>query len=451
MIRAALPSAPKEQQYDVGLGAHILNGEAVFNTGNEIIRFQPNKKNSHIIALNSQGFNLDVDPNLSEREAVANMLKIVNLGSDAGRVIFSHSLLYVKRKVYEVAWRSPVCSLFFYDGTGQSKTTYVTFLTQLHNRIRGIESPTRLNASIAAAEEILYEKSDCTVVFDDLVPSDFHETKSKQEKLLLGITRIIGDGIGRARMNGKKVKNRKPSVGVVFTGEYLIGEGSDAARLLPLQFTTPIDDVKFKECQNKPLVVSTFYRFYIKWYIANFDMIKTLLEGWWDKYTRIDMHVHKRLRETHFFINSAYKLFMRYCVEKGFTTSEKANEAHRSFEDFLTKLVRMQNERVKLKRNNTANDENIFEFIRKLYKSKSFNLAKNVKRLHGCDGLKYNGMLCLCSDKLLQKIRDEFPDAKYSDIKHSLISKNALKLDREGKNYKIGNTRFCAIYLRKLD
>jgi len=57
--------------------------------------------------------------------------------------------------------------------------------------------------------------------------------------MLVDITRIIGDKSGRARMKGNEVMSKKPECGVILTGEYLIGTGSTAARLLPIKFTTP--------------------------------------------------------------------------------------------------------------------------------------------------------------------------------------------------------------------
>ena len=56
--------------------------------------------------------------------------------------------------------------------TGEKKTTFASFLTQLHDRDKGITRPTRLNTTTAAFEAILYEKSDCVVVLDDLFPAD---------------------------------------------------------------------------------------------------------------------------------------------------------------------------------------------------------------------------------------------------------------------------------------
>ena len=62
---------------------------------------------------------------------------------------------------------------------------------------------------------------------------------------------------------------KTPRCGVLFTGEYLIGTGSDAARLFPVEMQQP-DGVKLKYFQDRPLVISTFYYFYISWFVSHY-------------------------------------------------------------------------------------------------------------------------------------------------------------------------------------
>lgn len=456
LIRAELPYVPKETQYRVNhLGTSIIDGKTVFNTGGDLIRSPLDVESKTSIVLEPSKYNLDIDTNLSERDAVSEMMKIVLLSPDAGQVIFSHSLLYLMRKAYESAWKSPCCILFLYSYTGTKKTTLSAFLTQLHNRADGIYEPMRLNSSVPAAEAIIYEKSDCVIVLDDLFPVRFRDMKMLQEKTLLEITRVIADGVGRGRMRGNQVLKRTPTCGVIFTGEYLVGYGSDAARLLPIKFTTPVDIVKLKECQDKPLVVSTFYYFYIKWYIENYYEIIAQLKLLWRKYQMTDLRVHDRLRETHFFLSTAYRLFLQYCAERGFTTTEKAQSHHQGFEKLLTGLVREQNERVNQGSANTEIDAvDPYKLICTLYKSDGFTLAKNKKRfdndLEKYDGLIHDKLLCLRSEKLIEKFKNMGYSTSLSDLRHSLIAKGALWLDGEGKNKKIGQLRVVGIHIDKL-
>jgi hypothetical protein len=454
-IRAQLPGAPKETIVHIGrIGAHLIGDTLVFNTGGGIVRPPPVSEGNPTIIAEPSEYRMDIDPHLSERDAIAEMMNIVRLSPDAGRVIFAHSLLYLMRKAYEGAWKSPCCILFLYGYTGTKKTTFSSFMTQLHNRSDGIEDPPRLNASIPAAEAILYKKSDCVIVLDDLFPSRFRDMKVQQEKTFIEITRIIADGVGRGRMRGKQVSLGIPTCGVIFTGEYLIGTGSDAARLLPIQLTTPIDDVELGKCQAKPLVVSTFAHYFIAWYVENFVSIQALLKQWWGEYQNLDIGVHGRLWETHFFLSTAYRLFLKYCVDKDIIADQDEGHHHRSFVELLTRLVKAQHERVKQGDSNSPSTVDAFKLIRSLYKSDSLRLAKNRRRFDETpekyDGLIHKGLLCLRGEQLLARLKRMGYAHTLSDVRNALISKEALYLDSEGKNKKLGNKRVYGIYLKKL-
>ena len=457
IIRSELPNAPKQTQYHIKrLGTHTIDGEPVYNTGGDLIRCPSVTKNGANILVVPQNYKLDIDQNLDESEAAAEMMKLVSLSPDVGRVIFSHLLLYIMRKTYKETVIAPCCSLFLYGGSGQFKTTYATFLTQIHNRSKDILKPDRLNASIPAAIELIYQKSDCVVVLDDLCPRDSKKNMAQQEETLLEIARVIADGTRPARIRGRHAVPRKepPSCGVLFTGEYLIGTGSDAARLLPIKLTTPIDKVKLSECQAKPLVVSTFFHYFIEWYIENYSTIQDLLKKWWEKYTQTDLGVHRRLQETHFFLNTANKIFLQYCMEKGLTSSEKASIHHQSFENLLNYLIRAQDVRVKQEINSKPNNVDLFEILCALYKNGDFHVAKNRKRFNSSpskyDGLIHNELLCFQSASLIAILKKKGYTYSCADISRSLRARDALKLDSEGKNFKIGKTRFYGIYLRKL-
>jgi hypothetical protein len=464
-IRTALPDAPEKvtQNKISRLGTHIIRDEPMYHTGRVLIRAgpPPDPGDRPDIVAESSEYKIDIDPTLSETEAIAEMVNAVSLSPDVGRVVLAHSLLSMMREVYKAAWRPPRCSLFIFTESGQLKTMYTSYLSQLHNRAEGIAEPTRLDATTAAAEAIIFEKSDCAVILDDLFPSKHRDKKDQQEKTLVDILRIIGDGVGRAKMDGKQISKGTPTVGVIFTGEYLIvSASSDAARMLPVQSSVPIDDAKLRECLSRPLALSTFYHFFITWYIENYADIKSLLEEWWDKYTRKDMGIHRRLKETHFFLNSAFKLFLRYCAEKTAMPYENEIRHARSFEDLVTKLVREQAARVKqLATPGTDEKADIFKLVCKWHQEKFFKLLKERdvkpldelgKRLKGYDGFKYNGLLCLEPDRLLKMVQTVIPTATVADVSRALRAKGALKLDGANKNYKVGNRRYYGIYPSKL-
>ncbi len=455
IIGSALYSVPVAKQYHISrLGAHIVEDVPLFCTGNQLV-WPLGIEQKPDVAFEPLPDRLVIDlERYSERQAVTGMLQVVNLSPDAGNVIFSQCLLSVLRAAYLDICVTPRCIVFIVGKTGLKKTTYAAFQTQLYNRDKGIEHPMRLNASCAAAETILYEKSDCAVVLDDLFPANSSETKRNQEKTLIELTRIVGDSSGRARMSGNQVVARQPRCGVIVTGEYLIGTGSDAARLLPVKFSTPIDPVKLHQCQKEPLLLSTFYHYFITWFISHYHEIRDLLAKWLTEYRKVNFGIHARLQETFFCLSTAYKLFLTYCTEKKFISPEQAHLQNSSFQDLLTALVKAQNERATLSEDSKQDKVDYLELIRTLFKSDSFRLADSVGQLkEKHDGLIYNDRLCLRSAKLMKKIHQFVSTASLDDVVSALIAKEALMRGKEKRSIQISGCngkRFFAIPLKKL-
>jgi hypothetical protein len=345
-VRNALQDTQFKKQYVLDkLGTQTINGQVVFCTGGGVIMPLAGIGNNAEVVVENTPHNLDVDTSMLEIDSITEMMELLGLVPNAGQILFAHSALYAMRKAYEVAWKSPCCSIFIYGASGTMKTTFSAFLTQIYDRKKGILSPPRLNASIAGAVKILYEKNDTVVVLDDLFPASDKATKRSQEETLIEITRIVGDGIEPVRMRGHKVAKAPPTCGVVFTGEYLIGTGSDAARLLPVEMTSP-NGTLLKRFQDNPLMVSTFYRNFIRWFIDNYDEIVKYIRQWRDAYQNTNLGVHERLKETHFFLNSAYALLLQYCSDKKALSASDTETLHNAFLGLLNDLVNVQNQRV---------------------------------------------------------------------------------------------------------
>lgn len=454
IIKVNLTNIPEEPaQYRISRnGTYIIEGVPVFYTGGELIS-PPGKMKPDVMLKQTFG-RLVSDPELSEQQAVAGMVKINNLTPEAGKLIFAHSLLNVIRHVYISIGLIPCCILFLLGDTGTQKTTYANFQTYLYNRDKPIPKPQRLNASISAAEAIISQNSDRTVILDDLFPTT-GATKRKQEETLEELVRIVGDNSGRARMKGDKVVVKNPRSGVIVTGEYLLNcTGSTAARLLPVKFITPIDWEKFDDCQREPLVLPTFYRYFITWYITEYFDIQDYLTKWLTESRSEKLGVHARLQETFFCLESTYRLFLNYCVEKGFTTLKNAEKEYTSFKSFLFELVKEQDGRVNQKNESENNTTDYLGLIRSMYKSKQFCLAKSKEKFNKekHDGFEYGDCLCLRGENLLEKINKLIPTAKKKDVICALLSQKALKVGKNRSIQIIGTNgiRFYAIKLKKL-
>jgi hypothetical protein len=377
---------------------------------------------------------------------------IVDLSPEAGSIIFAQTLLYIMREAFVDIGIPPRCCVFLYGKTGLKKTTYAVFQTQLYNREKQLEHPTRLNASVPAAVRLLKQNSNCVRVLDDLFPSQNAEILRQQEKTMGEILRFIGDGIEPARMNGQNVAKAQPRCGVLFTGEYYKGAGSDAARLLPVKMTIPIDDGKLGDCQNEPFILSTFYSYFIAWYVTNFDEIRNVLKEWLAKYRNTVTEVHARLQETHFCLEAAFKLFLMYREEKKFITPEVSMEQYDVFYRRLRAIVHEQNARVNQGSLGAPTQVDYLALIRSLFRSGQFKLVNCGHQfsdvLH--DGVLENDYLALRREKLMAIIRTKYPAADFSDVLKDLKAHNALKTGKDATPMQVWGTGGLRFYKIKL-
>jgi hypothetical protein len=443
LIRLLCRDVPEEKTSVIGhFGAYFVGKELVFYDGNRSIWREGLKKTPEVILYPLSDTRLVVDPDCSEQEADAGMMRIMDLSPEAGTIIFAQNLLYVMREAFVDVGVIPRCCIFLHGKTGLKKTTYAVFQSQLNNRDRPLEHPTRLNASIPAAVCLLKQIRNRVKVLDDLFPSQDAEIFRQQEKLLYEILRFIGDGIEPARMKGQNVAKAQPRCGVLFTGEYCIGTGSDAARLLPVKMTIPIDNGKLADCQREPLILSTFYNYFIAWYVTNFDEICSQLKVWLAKYRNAVTEVHARLQETHFCLEAAFKLFLMYREEKKFITSDVLKEQYDVFYQRLRSIVREQNARVNREGINTPTQVDYLSLIRSLLRSSRFTLVYSgcqfIEGLH--DGVLENDYLSLRRDKLMAIIHTQCPAADFSDVLKDLKARNALKIGKDATSMQIGGS-----------
>ena len=442
------------------LGGQYVDDVPVFHHGDGLIL--PNgltdRDAPDIIFKPVPNKRLAVDPDYTEEQAVFGMRRIVDLSYEAGRILFAHMLLYVMRAAFVTAGIVPKVLVYLFGKTGIKKTTYAQWQTQLYNRDVPLEPLVRLNASIPAAVNLLYENADCVTVLDDLFPARDKDIHRKQEQTLLELTRVIGDGIEPARMRGWKVAKKPPKQGVLVTGEYYIGSGSDGARHLPVHMTIPIDNDKMTVCQQEPLMLSTFYSYFIKWYITNFDDVVDLIKRWFAVSSGTKTGVHARLQNTQFCLEASYKLFLTYCADKGFITRDTSREEYESFYNQLRAIILEQNTRA----NQIVGDApklqiDYLAILRLMYRDKHFNLADSVKRFdkYVHDGVIYRDCLYLRRDGLMDRILAYEPAADFDDLVSYLKWHQALKTGKDSKKsihlHGGGHgLRFYAIRLAKL-
>lgn len=449
IVRQQLPNVPSIDVFQLDrLGVEKINGEVVFCAGDKVIRASPDSISSTKIESLVEDFRLDIDPSLSEAEATCEIFDLMALSPNSMRVILLQVLVYLMRQAYVDAEKEPRICLFLYGRTGTQKTTIASFMTQIYNRSSGISSPKRLNASIPAAVKIVSDACDEVVVLDDLFPTENCSIRRQQEETLIEITRHIGDGTVPARIKGKEVTKKAPRCGVLFTGEYLIGTGSDAARLLSVEMQQP-DGEKLKYFQDRPLVISTFYYFYLKWFISHYDDIVQFLKEWLGYYRTIDLGVHARLQETHFFLNTAYIMLLNYCRERQMLSEENVMRLEKAFLKLLLTLVRQQDQRVKENMQKGEDYPDYIARLRLLYRSNNFQIAPCVNdyQQQQHDGILYRKRLYLRRECLERC----FPNENIDYILEQLVNQGVLETGKESRTKQISRLKGLRFYVLRMD
>jgi len=458
-IRSALDKAPVETVYHIkDLGIHHIEGNVIFCAGCGFI-LAPSAKVKSTLELGEFAQALAVDKaRYSEHAAFDGMMSAIRLSPDSGRTIFAHTLSGIMRTVYAEAGIEPRTVLQVVAKTSHLKTTFVTFLSQIYNRDAGIRPQARLNSTLPFIEEILHEYRDAVVVVDDAHPADnAPKIVRDNEATLEEITRRVGDGIGRGRKKGNAQVMLKPRCNVIVPAEYPYGQGSTAARTLVVELSEQISDTKLHECQCEPLLVSTFYSYYICWYVANYYEIRDILKAWLNEFRGAGIpDVLRRLNEAYLCLHTTFALFLQYAFEKGFITSEEAEDTLGSFQHLLIKLIYNQNERAEQHESDRPREVSYLDRIRSMYAHGRFKLADSADLYaHGAhDGFIHRECLCLNPTRLTELIHKSVPTADKTSIGNELLAKGALVPAKDGNKANqvnaAGNKRFFHIPLKKL-
>lgn len=458
LIVAGLTNAPhKEDIYLLDrLGIHNINGAILFVAGDRVITRSSDKDLLPKIEITPFDFKLDIDHKLTPRETFEGMRDLITLSPEMGRPLVAHSVSAILRSAFVTAGAPPSSILEIIGDSGSFKTFYTPTITQLYNRAEEVKITARLNSSDRFIEDILYDYCECTAVIDDRCTAESSKIKKKNDDTAEEIMRRVGDNIGRGRMNGKSTVQIKPRGNAVFTGEYAAGIKSTVARGLMVTVTTPIDGRRLDKYQRQqPLLVSTFYYFFIQWFVDNYDKICAEISGRLAKFRETVPEIHPRLRQTQFCLQTAYMMFLQFCKDSGFITAEAASAEYNSFGSQLVDLVRAQNARISPNERDTQKVDYL-KLIRSIYKGKGFKIAENVEvfNVDKHDGVIYYRCLCLRRDSLEKRIKKIFPSANVNDVVKALRSQSALKLGQNKNVVKINGLPrlwFYAIWLDMLD
>jgi len=457
-IRLGLITAPVKKLYRLDrLGIRDINDNIMFVAGDRVITQSPGNKFPPNVELAPSPFKLDIDPNLTPKETFEGMKELIGLSCELGRPLLAHSVSGITRSAFVAAGMPPSTVLEVIGDSGSFKTYYTPTVTQLYNRGEEVKITARLNSSDRFIEDMLYLYSECTVVIDDRCTAESSKIKRKNDDTAEEIIRRVGDNIGRGRVNGNSTVLIEPRGNVVFTGEYPAGIKSTVARGLVINVTIPIDGKKLDKYQRQqPLIISTFYYYFIIWYVNNYSRICNEISKGLSKFRETVSGIHPRLRQTQFCLQTAYMLIMEFCKDSGFITTEMAQRDYHSFGKQLVGLIQAQQARINPSNEKTEKIDYL-KLIRRLYISGDFSLTgsreKFARKKDKYDGLIYYDCLCIRGESLEKQVQKIFHGAKLKDVINALLADDALKKVSEKHTLQISGLngmRFYAIWLNKL-
>lgn len=455
-IRAGVSNVPVEKRYGLDrTGIHHINDTIVFAAGGRVITRSSAPEIDTPFELEKLPFHLDIDETIDISTAIDGMWKLISLSPEIGSVLVAHVISVIIRAAFKEAGMTPCAVLVIVGKSGMLKSHYVPHLVQLYNRADGIGPVTRFNSTKRFIEDTLYEYSECTAVIDDLHTAESKGIKRRNEDTAEEIIRRIADDTGRGRMDGKAQVQRSFRGNAVFIGEYTIGKASTIPRALIVNITEPPNGAVLDEYQrNRPLLVSTFYYYFIQWYVDHFNEIRDAIDARLTQLRKATASstTHGRLRDTQFYLETSYMVLLEFCKDSGFCSEEDARDTYQSFSTQLRTLVQAQEARFK---ESVEVKEDYLALIRDLYKQGAFHLAKDAENFkpEKHDGLIYYGCLCLRGKRLEKKLLSLNPSLSIADCINNLLSKGALKLVESKNTVQINGTggkRFYAIKLDKL-
>lgn len=438
-----------------------IDGTVVFVAGDWVITQSSDTNLKSKIKLADIPFRLDIDMKLSKKQVFEGARELICLSPEIGRVLVAHVISGFTRAAFQEVGFTPCAVLVVVGESGMLKSHYVPQLTQLYNRADGIGADTRFNSTQCFIEDIIGEHNECTVVIDDLHTTAAKSIKRTNDVTAEEIIRRISDDIGRGHKKGDVMVQKKFGANVVFIGEYVIGRESTMPRALIVNLTKKIDGVVLDKYQRKqPLLVSTFYYYFIQWYVDNFDYICQWLDERLTNFRRTtaNLYLHGRLLDTQFYLQISYMLFLEFCKDSGFISEENALDEYDDFHNQVVRLVHDQQNRYESSKSETENVDYL-KLVRKLYRKGKFRLADSADafRPEEHDGLIYYECLCLRRKSLEKRLHKVSPDIKIDNVVDTLIGKNALKLVKDKRTVKIstlnksvGARRFYAINLDML-
>ena len=349
-------------------------------------------------------YKLCIDNECSEQEALIGALNVINIDFTISAPIFITGMLGVMRKLVLDAGVNPPCALYVVGETQTRKTTLTKVATMLYNR-DSLSSNTcgiaRLDSSVPKIMEHIEKQKDSSFILDDLFKSSDRTLRRKMEGTLREVLRACVDNTRRQNMNASPEINAQ----LIVTAEYLLDNLTDIGRCFIIHVDSPVDSERLHNASKHPLVLSTFYHYFIKYISSNYGDIVEQIRMSMDL-CRANSYAHsgrfERIYEMQSLLECLFDILCEYAVEKNIMTTEQKAESCNMFHKTMEHHLEFHKKYVeRLLHNDTT--FNLSVAVLQLAKDRQIVLEKNYSD---------NNLVYIKPSVLAEAIQNNYPSQR---------------------------------------
>lgn len=324
------------------LGWHLHDENHIYCAGNMIIG--KTSQEGYVISEHLSGkYHLDVDKSLSEKDAVAHTMKLMNITPGISNIVFVFGLLGPLHEIILDAGARPPCISYLHGPSQTLKTSLLKACNLIYNRSSPKDNidNKRVSSTETKLEACIDEMKDANFLLDDLFCTEDKKLKKVYEGRVEAVIRNAGDFSERATAHTSYRNNAQ----VIITAEYVIRSKTDVGRLFLIPVDKPINSEKLGECQKNPLALSTFYYYFISWLSSRYDELVERLKNEYHAF-RLSAQSYEskfgRLYEQFFLLKFAFSVYLEYAESIGININKKI--AVNNFQNHVKKALKKQND-----------------------------------------------------------------------------------------------------------
>lgn len=395
-------------------------------------------------------FHFDIDEALSSREATAEVLRFMETDECVTRILLVNTFVGLSRSIFIDAQVPPQFIIYLVGPSQYGKTTLACRASSLYNRANDRQfALSNLVSTSAAMQQKITLFKDTAYIIDDLFRDNSGANMKQRETHLKELIRIIGNSKEKEKQCGRETFGFSPNCTVVCTAEYLLdGAFSTLARCVILHLDTPVNRERTNSACGNPLVLPTAAYNYIRWCAANYGRIVSDIRHLHDNYqeliSSIESH-YMRLYDTRFILETGLHLFLKFCMEIGSITEEKAVEQKKRFSTALNSVLDRQKQELGAMKESS----NYVDAVVALFKRKKIVLSEDGYYISGeFDGIKRDNDICIDSERLVSLLCDALGTKKISiqAVCKQFLQAGLLLTDNSASNTKkVYNKRMLVI------